>query len=368
MNESYQVSEVSEIIFSYVIKDGLAEGNRTLLSDISNKELKWHRFNNMSLPITMNVEDYGTILTKPALYDTFTRYIAQSITTGGVRIFQIDVSNDNVENIVTILGGSHLMWRDTKISGGGFIREIQKSTIYFLDGEVILRKQVLPAKPFRRTLLDKKIINYFVTMDIETIRVEGKLIPYAICAYNGHKSINSYGLNQEALFSNFMKQLVKMIPSKAFKLVVYAHNLSGFDGVFLMNHLMPYGHVEPLVFNGKIMSIRVTLNIEGYKGKTIIFKDSYLLLPFALRRLCEIFSVKVSKTYFPFHLNDITYKGPLPGIHLWDIASPEYHLLVKKFKGKIWSFKTEALKYCKIDCIALHEVLTKFNEYIFEHF
>lgn len=34
----------------------------------------------------------------------------------------------------------------------------------------------------------------------------------------------------------------------------------------------------------------------------------------------------------------------------------------------MWSFKTEAIKYCKSDCQSLHEVLTKFNELIFNEF
>ena len=54
-----------------------------------------------------------------------------------------------------------------------------------------------------------------------------------------------------------------MFPPKATKLIGYAHNLSGFDGVFLMNQLVNFGEVDPLVFNGKILSIRVKLNIPG---------------------------------------------------------------------------------------------------------
>jgi hypothetical protein len=94
--------------------------------------------------------------------------------------------------------------------------------------------------------------------------------------------------------------------------MVYAHNLSGFDGIFLVRQFLPYGKVKPLVFNGKIISIKVILNIEGYEGKTIVFKDSYLLLNHSLRKLCETFSVKSIKSYFPIFLTDINYSGVLP--------------------------------------------------------
>lgn len=376
LNESYTTSEASSIVFSYVIKGGSASGNRALLSTTpNNKDLKWHRFNNLSLPVTMNIEDYGVVMTKPGLYDTFTRYITQAITTTGVRVYQIDVSNDKTQNKVTIMGGSELVWTDTRISegalAGGFKREIQKSTIYFKDGVIKLRKAVVPSKPFRKVSLDKKICEYFLTMDIETININGKLTPYLICAHNGFKSISSYGLNQKDLFKKFIKQVLKMYPVRAQKLLVYAHNLGGFDGVFLLNHLTEYGEVKPMVFNGKLISITLVLNIDGpLKGKTIVFKDSFLLLPTALRTLCSVFKVSISKTFFPFHLTDIFYKGPLPLLYLWDntITDAEYQVLYAKFVNKVWCFRTEAIKYCKIDCVALHQVLTKFNAYIFTLF
>jgi hypothetical protein len=370
LNDSYSISEVSKIIFSYVIKEGQAKGDRALLSDITDKGLQSHRFNNMDLPITMIPEEYGILLSKPSLYDTFSRYFVQSTTTKGVRIYQIDVSHDKIRNEVTILGGSDLKWIDTVVSEsvGCFKREIQKSTLYFLDSEIVLRKQLLPSKAFKKGTLDHKISTYFATMDIETIKENGKLVPYLICAYNGYRSIESYGLNREELFKNFIHKLVTMIPPKALKLTAYAHNLSGFDGVFLMNQLVKFGEVEPLVFNGKIMSIKVHLNIEGYIGRTIIFKDSYLLLPNSLRKLGELFKIEVAKTYFPFHLTDIFYKGPLPDITMWDITSSEYRVLAKRFRQRLWVFEHEAIRYCKIDCIALHQIITKFNEFIFEQF
>ena len=370
LNDSYSISEVSKIIFSYVIKEGQAKGDRALLSDITDKGLQSHRFNNMDLPITMIPEEYGILLSKPSLYDTFSRYFVQSTSTKGVRIYQIDVSHDKIRNEVTILGGSDLKWIDTVVSEsvGCFKREIQKSTLYFLDSEIVLRKQLLPSKVFKKGTLDSQISTYFATMDIETIKENGKLVPYLICAYNGYRSIESYGLNREELFKNFIHKLVHMIAPKALKLTVYAHNLSGFDGVFLMNQLVAFGEVDPLVFNGKIMSIKVHLNIDGFKGKTIVFKDSYLLLPVALRKLCELFKVSVSKTFFPFDLTDIYYKGPIPNIELWNISVVEYAQIARRFLHRPWSFKDEAIRYCKIDCVSLHQIITKFNEFIFEHF
>jgi DNA polymerase type B, organellar and viral len=125
---------------------------------------------------------------------------------------------------------------------------------------------------------------------------------------------------------------------------VYAHNLGGFDGIFLLKHLLDFGKVEPIIFNSKLISINLKLNSCG---KTIIFKDSMLLLPNSLRRLCSSFQIIVPKGYFPYILNDIFYKGVLPLYKYWSgITEAEYLELSKTFKNKTWSFKQEAINYC----------------------
>jgi len=182
--------------------------------------------------------------------------------------------------------------------------------------------------------------------------------------------ITSYAtenLDQKALFSSFINQLLSFIKGSQIK--VYAHNLSGFDGVFLLKHLLPYGKVTPLIYNGKLISITIRLDIEGYVGKTIIFKDSMLLLPLSLRELCSAFDVSQHKGYFPFKLFDIFYKGLLPRFEFWtDISVNDYVVFAENYIGKVWSFKDESIKYCKIDCLSLHEILTKFNTLIFNEF
>ena len=209
-------------------------------------------------------------------------------------------------------------------------------------------------------------------MDIETIKVDSNITPYLICAYNGKDFIESYAdksLNQRALFSSFITQLLSFFSKDSNIITVYAHNLSGFDGIFLLKQLLTYGKVEPLLFNSKLMSIKIKLNIEGYKGKTIVFKDSYLLLPQSLRKLCEAFGIIKPKGFFPFLLTNILYKGVFPKLEYWTgITVNEYELLHKQYSGLNWSFKEEALKYCKLDCQCLHEILIKFNELIFKYF
>jgi DNA polymerase type B, organellar and viral len=152
-------------------------------------------------------------------------------------------------------------------------------------------------------------------------------------------------------------------------LIVYAHNFSGFDGIFLLEHLLDYGKIEPLLFNGKLISIKLKININEYKDKTIIFKDSMLLLPHGLRDLCKAFNIGESKGIFPMNLNDINYSSIFPSFKYFNnLTLQEYLLLLNNNKNKMWNFKDESTKYCKLDCKCLHEIITKFNELIFNEF
>ena len=174
-------------------------------------------------------------------------------------------------------------------------------------------------------------------------------------------------MDQTKLFNDFIKHLLTQFENGNNTLTVYAHNLSEFDGVLLMKHLLNHGKTKPLIHNGKLISIK--LNIKGHKGKTIIFKDSLLMLPLSLRELCNSFKIEAPKGYFPYLLNDILYKGQFPKYELFtSLSLTEYLNIKNQYLNKIWNFKNEAIKYCELDCKCLHEVLTKFSLLIFKEF
>jgi hypothetical protein len=178
-------------------------------------------------------------------------------------------------------------------------------------------------------------------------------------------------MNQIKLFNEFIHNLLSLFESEkgSRTMIVYAHNLSEFDGVFIMKYLMSFGEVKPLLHNGKLISIRLRVNIKGHKNKTIIFKDSFLMLPHSLRELCYSLKVVASKGYFPFLLNDLNYKGEFPEYkYFTSISLNEYLTIKNQFNNKIWSFKKEAVKYCELDCVSLHQVISKFSELVFNNF
>jgi hypothetical protein len=164
------------------------------------------------------------------------------------------------------------------------------------------------------------------------------------------------------------KLLLKL--EKGSKYYIYAHNLGTFDGVLILKHLFKFGKVEPILHNGKIISIKLIVKgLTKDENITLIFKDSYLTLTSSLRNLCRAFNVESSKGHFPFLLNDIYYIGIFPKFEYWtDITYKEWELLKLSHGKRMWSFQVEAIKYCKLDCESLHQVLTSYNEIIFNQF
>jgi hypothetical protein len=166
----------------------------------------------------------------------------------------------------------------------------------------------------------------------------------------------TYNIINLALTKEVITSYIKMFWDDVFKSI---HNKSG------SSHLMLLVKVEFTEGMGH-RTLSITLKLGG--GKSVLFKDSYLLLPHSLRDLCKIFQVANFKTYFPFKLSDIFYKGALPALRYWNISIEEYENLVNKFGNKVWSFREESIKYCIQDCVGLHQVLTQFNRYVFEQF
>jgi len=108
---------------------------------------------------------------------------------------------------------------------------------------------------------------------------------------------------------------------------VYAHNFSGFDGVFPLRILAELGLLRPIMKDGKMINIELRYNINKNKMGVLRFRDSLLMLPSNLRDLAGSFNVE-EKSYFPYEFVnnpdvDLNYVGPIPTIDLWTDITPE---------------------------------------------
>jgi hypothetical protein len=104
---------------------------------------------------------------------------------------------------------------------------------------------------------------------------------------------------------------------------VYIHNLSRFDGIFLLKILANLGQIKPIIHNDKLIYIGFKFN-----NYNITFKDSQQLLLFSLRKLGKAFGVDILKSFFPYDFvneNNLDYIGITPDFSLFnDISHDEY--------------------------------------------
>jgi hypothetical protein len=375
-NEVYKSIPISNIIFSYGIRNGLITPT---IGPAQNKDgaIKYQIYYKNKLPIVTNPEKYGKIIMK--YNNLFIISLGKNIS---VHLFQEKESDLQINRIEYIKNGNLLFqWKDTIISPNKFIRIIGKSTIHYENGEIVLYKiEKKTTGCFATTKILPKIIkpsNKFITMDLETILINNVHIPYLLCWYDGNKSYSYFIKNLPIKLSHLEDNILDMV-SRAMKDInrkkykgyrIYLHNFAKFDGYFLLKYLSKIGNTSPTIHKGRIISTKLSLKDSKYE---ITFMDSLLILPVSLRALCNSFNVVTVKSIFPFKLNDVNYQGNLgqvPDFNLFDnISLIEYESYKEQFKGKIWNFKNEAIKYCSIDCISLYQILSKFNKLIFDYF
>jgi hypothetical protein len=210
-------------------------------------------------------------------------------------------------------------------------------------------------------------------MDLETIGVSnGKgevLSPYLLCWYDGKRDKNySYFINDNINLKGMIYSAMKDICIRKYKnYKIYLHNFSKFDSIFLIKYLTKIGKCDPIIHKGKIISFSFSPNWK--KDFRITFLDSYLLLPGSLKNLSKSFNIESPKDLFPILFNDINYQGSIPNIKYFNnITHEEYENYKEIFTNKIWNFKEESIKYCIKDCIALYQILWKFNKLIYKKF
>lgn len=91
----------------------------------------------------------------------------------------------------------------------------------------------------------------------------------------------------------FLDYVLSVVSQKPNLRVVYFHNLSRFDGIFIMNHIRkhrPEWVLKPLMRNREVYQIEVRA-----MGKNILFRDSLRLLPGSLSKLGESLCPELGK-------------------------------------------------------------------------
>lgn len=375
-NEAYSTTPIKSLIFSYGIREGKLDSNilGRETDNKSNIETKFQLYYKHKLPIliTGKVNEYGKILSSSdnqyTIFVNNNTLILLEITT---------IDKQQVNRIKYIRNGQIIYnWTDTVIGLSNVVREIGKSVYYYENGELVLIKIEKKSKAMEITKTRKKINNKIITMDLETILIDNVHTPYLLSWFDGNitKSYFINDLDPVTINYNILKMVNSAMDDICIKKYrnykIYFHNFSKFDGYFLIKYLAKIGTCDPIIHKGKILSVKF-----AYNNYNVTFKDSYLLLPSSLRKLCESFVVESAKGIFPYALMDIDYIGVVPDYKLFSrgrgsgkIGLDIYENYKKSFANKKWNFRNEAIKYCELDCISLYQILSKFNTLIFNKF
>ena len=254
----------------------------------------------------------------------------------------------------------------------GFIIEFGENEILKLEVQYNSKKLLESYKDF-----DKD--NNIGSIDIETYNNENnEAIPYAI-GFKNNMKLNNYYIND---FNNsddmILNCISNMLVIENHNMKFYAHNMSEFDGIFILKALMNTADKHDFKFkifsdnDGKIISIDISKKIKNKKNIKISILDSCLILSFSLEELGKVFKCETNKSIFPYKFvneKNILYEGKIPDYKYFNkLDINEYCKYKNSFKDMEWNTKNETIKYLENDLNLLYEIMINFNEFIFDRF
>ena len=179
----------------------------------------------------------------------------------------------------------------------------------------------------------------------------------------GKKYFYNSGNSVQDMFCNWLFQNKNYI--------AIAHNLKGYDGIFIMNYLLNNlvpGTEPPRVLNQGNKILTITYN-------DVKLIDSYLFLPMPLNDFSQTFGLAETKGYFPHLFNTLANQEynaarPEPFFYGYENMSEEKQ---RKFlswydvnKHQPFNFKDEFYSYCERDVDLLAKGCIAFDQIIYE--
>lgn len=372
-SNEYKEQEINKIIVSYGVRNGKAAIKKNVKN--FNTKIVYQKYNHYNLPVSLNPLKYGSLIHFNKSQNMYLVQIRPSI-------FAKITKLNNINKVdIFKLDNKILSYVDKMKEGNSFVRIIGSNHyIYILQNgqyKLDLFKSIKPVRFIKPNKEDKKCNEKIITLDIETYdKVDDHGITikhvYNLSWFDGHKTMSYYISdynNQEELIYKAISDLTKR---KYHSHMIYIHNFSNFDGVFLLKELTKHGIVDPIIHKGRIVTVSLTYsNKTDSRCYTIHFRDSYQILMSSLSKLAINFKVQTLKGIFPHRFvnySNLNYIGPVPSIEYFDnISKVEYDKYLKSYIN-VWNLKNECQKYCIQDCVSLFQIITLFNKLIFEKF
>lgn len=373
-DNQYFINEVVAIHFFYkVIEQELLTDKETIIHEPVDKYiLTVSNIFGYDLPNNMNLFTWGNVVRHDG-----SNIVIEFSKNGNDLVYLVEMGEKS--NSIQIKEDFYddeilLEFVDTPEKGSttNFTRKVKNMEYIYKDSQIVIKMDHKNFNFIKSLSKAKKNFVKFITLDIETRTIDNIMIPYCICYYDGVNEFSFYLTDyksSEAMISACLESI--LTNDKYNNHIVYAHNFSRFDGIFIIKILVLLARELKL----KISIIKrdsdfINISIKGEStGFNINFRDSLLLLPTSLRKLAKSFGV-MEKSIFPYaFVNDpnldLDYKGIVPDFKYFsDLSLVDYNNYTQNFN--IWSLKYETIKYCLQDCIVLYQVLKNFSQSIFK--
>lgn len=353
-------------------------------------------YKGLKIPTHMDIALWPNIVFSPDYKNAHMSY--EMVEEGETQFinFVFNITDENIYTTVINKGQVLLTFSDTLNSRAvcpdltTFTREINEhnknKTYIYKGGKLSLFLEDKSTK-YIEPISSNSLFRYssIRTLDIETRTIDGKMVPICMSFYDGI-------INESFLFKDHLNwqtdmenALKKSIMKRAYKdTIIYVHNFSYFDAIFMIDILSKLGTVNCLIRDNKFIQLKFTFfTINEKTGKlnkkpyTITIYDSYLLLPASLDSLGKSFNIENKKSIFPFNfINqkeiDLEYNGRVPDYKYFpkaytnDFTLEEYNTYCEQYKNRKWKLSRELVYYCERDTTALHQIIKNFGQEIFQ--
>lgn len=370
-DDYYTDSPVISIAFKYFIIESSEIINENYYKEFEPVDYTNFRINGIKpikLPNNMNYKSWGHLI-----FESDNLLLIQYVLKNNYFVLHVDKTNNKC--ILKKSGDTIITFVDILIVDNYFVRTIDNYNYYFILNEVVItntpNKKI---KYIKESSLDKNLSNHIIALDIETKLINNIMTPYCICYFDGKNKYSFYLTDYESPDIMIKECLKSILDHKYNRRVVYVHNLSLFDGIFLLGPLSelnnPQFGMDILKRDNNIILIKFFL--ANHNQFYIEFRDSLLLLPSSLKKLAKTFNNESEqKDIFPYSFvddNDLNYVGVIPEFKYFNNISIEQYNEYSSQYNNNWSLKDEAIKYCLQDCISLYYVLTNFNKIYHDKF
>lgn len=274
--EYYKDRLVKNIIFTYKIlnKDYKISESKilrhkkiTTKNKISNTKIKSY-----NLPNTMDITKWGKVLYEENVFNSNIDEKKWVIKKSDSLIeYHITQKVDNHSVNLILNGRKIISFIDKKSSENNlssFTRTLNNYKYYYINEKLVLKEVERKVQYLKSINRDILINEKFITMDIETRSLNNILTPLSVSIFDGTEVYSFYLNDYNNDYDKLIKESIKLLmQSKYDKYVVYLHNFSKFDGVFILRFLAEMGvSVKPIKRDDNFIDI-----IFKFKSLSLIY-------------------------------------------------------------------------------------------------